>query len=361
MNYRRSASIFAVALLLPLLCPAQPLPGGPADDSLASYLKEWRWESPDGKSTIDVSSSSLMLFDGNLYDCELSGGILRFLSGGKTVPYLYDAATDHVTFNFADSARIEYHRTIQSVYARRGTRRLPEKAEFLFGRYATAERRLSDGATEQKTINFHANTEFDFGPRGYAPAGGATGGASSSAALGTVLVYEDVVIFSFYDSSAAEAEVEARDSRGDIRRFIYAGEVYTRVPYEQAMLSSPTPYPVPEPYPGPPPYPIPPLDPPYYPPYYPPYHPPYYHYPHYYPPVVGGVIVYPHGGRGEKQGHAGGVARTTGTHRDSGGSSSRGTVGTTGRPSGSSGSSAGGSSGSRGGSSGGSSRGGNRR
>lgn len=86
MNYRRSASIFALAFLLPLLCPAQPLPGGPADDSLASYLKEWRWESPDGRSALDVSSSGLMLFDGNLYDYELSGGGLRFLSGGKPFP-----------------------------------------------------------------------------------------------------------------------------------------------------------------------------------------------------------------------------------------------------------------------------------
>lgn len=360
MSHRWFITLFAIALLIPPYSYAQTSAQAPADDSLGSYIRAWRWESVDGKSAIDVSSSSLILFDGNLYDYDLSGGALRFVSGGRTVPYHYDPATDRLTFDFADTLRIEYHRTIQSVLARRGTRRLPEKAEFLFGRFSTADRRTSDGTSEFKTINFHANTEFDFGPRGSTPTGGAAGGAGSPAALGTALVYEDEVIFSFYDSSAAEADVQTRDSRGGVISFVYAGEVYSRVPYQAAMYPTPTPYPVPEPYPGPPPYPIPPMDPPYYPPYYPPYHPPVY-YPPYYPPVVtGGQVEPPHAGGG-KGGKAGGETRTTGVHRG-GGSSGSGTVNSPGRSSGSSGSGGShGSSGGRGGSSGGSSRGGNRR
>ena len=360
MYHRWFFCLLAITVLLPLISSAQPLPGSPADDSLASYVRAWRWESTDGRSAIDASSSSLILFDGNLYDYELSSSTLRFLSGGRAVPYSYDPANDRLTLDFADTARIEYHRSIQSILARRGTRRLPENAEFLFGRFATTERRLSDGASEQKAINFHANTEFDFGPRGYTTAGGVAGGSNSSAALGTVLVYGDAVIFSFYDSSAAEAEVQLRDSRGDIRSFVYAGETYTRAPLEAAMYPTPTPYPTPEPYPEPPSvYPIPPMDPPYYPPYYPPYWPPYYvgHYhPYYYPRVIVGAHVPPHhaGGAGGER-HGGGQARTTvGSHRGSGGGSTG-----AGR---SSGGSSGGSSGSRGGSSDGrSSRGDSRR
>ena len=214
---------------------------------------------------------------------------------------------------------------------------MPEKAEFLFGRFSTVERRSADNGLERRTINFRANTEFDFGPRGNTTAGG----ADSSAAIGTALVYEDAVIFSFYDSSAAEAKVTSRNSRGDIRSFTYVDEEYAREPWETTLLSSPEPYPVYEPVPGPPPpRPLP----PYYPPiYYPP------HYPPYYPPVVISA-PYPHppdkgGKKGTERGSIG-VSRGSGS---SGSSSSR--------PSGGSSESSGG----RSGSSGGTSRGGNRR
>jgi hypothetical protein len=347
MNYRWFTCLLALVLSFPFLSSAQYSLASPDDVSDASYVKAWRWESADSKSTIDVSSSSLVLFDCKLYDYDLTDHALTFTSGGDSVPYRYDPGTDLLTCEFGDSATVEYHRTIQSVLARRGTRRLPENAEFLFGRYVSWERR---------TINFHGNTEFDFGTGGYSTGRGAAGGAGS-AALGTALVYGDVIIFSFYDSSAAEADVETRDSRGEIRSFIYADEQYSRARTEAAVY--PTPYP--EPVPGPPPpYPIPPMDPPYYPPYYPPYHPPVY-YPPYYPPVVvGGQIAPPHAGGG-KSGRDRGDTRTTGVHRGGESGGGRGTIGSPRRPSGSGGSSSGGSSGGHSGSSGGTSRGGNRR
>src|SRR5512146_165615 len=161
MKNRWFTCLLAITLVYPVLCYAQPSSVSPAEDSsLASYIKGWRWESEDGRSAIDASSSSLLLFEGRLYDYDLSGGAFRFVAGGSSVPYRYDPATDRLTLDFADTAEVEYHRTIQSVLARRGTRRLPEKAEFLFGQYATAVKRLADGASEQRTINFHANTEF---------------------------------------------------------------------------------------------------------------------------------------------------------------------------------------------------------
>ncbi len=361
MKYRWFACLLAVTLLIPYLGFTQSMPSDAVGAPAASYIMAWRWESADGKSTLDVSSSSLLLFEGKLYDYDLSGGALRFLAGGTTVPYRYDPATDRLTLQFADTAQVEYHRTIQSVLARRGTRRLPEDATFLFGRYSTVARRSSDtAAPEQKTINFHANTEFDFGPRDYSTAGGAAGGTGSAAVLGRALVYGDAIIFSFYDSSAAEGQVETRNSRGDVRTFLYADEEYSLEPYQAAIYPTPTPYPVPEPVPGPPPpYPIPPWYPPYYPPYYPPhpypvYYPP--HYPGHHPPVIigGASTPAPHSG-------STGQTRTSGVHRDSGGGRSGSSVGSS-RSGGSSGSSGGSSSG-RGGSSssGGSSRGGNRR
>ncbi len=345
MNHRWSKRLLAMIFLFPVFCPAQPLPDQSVIANVDSLIMGWRWQSSDGRSSIDVSSSGFMLFDGKLYDFELSGGALRFIGSGDSIPYLYDAVSERLTLELPDGPPTDYHRTIQSVLARRGTRRLPEKAEFLFGRFSTMERRSAENGLERMTINFRANTEFDFGPREYTNAGGAAGGADSSVALGTALVYEDAVIFSFYDSSAAEAKVMSRNSRGDIRSFTYVDEEYAREPWETTLLSSPEPYPVYEPVPGPPPpRPLP----PYYPPYYPPiYYPP--HYPPYYPPLVVSAPHPPPPEKGEKKGTERG---SIGVSRGSGSSGS-----TSSRPSGGSSESSGG----RSGTSGGTSRGGNRR
>ena len=341
MNYRWSNRLLAGIFLFPVFCLAQPLPDQSVDANVDSLIMGWRWQSSDGGSSIDVSSSSFILFDGRLYDFDLSDGALRFIGSGDSIPYRYDATGERLTLEPPDGPPTDYRRTIQSVLARRGTRRLPEKAEFLFGRFSTVERRSADNGLERRTINFRANTEFDFGPRGNTTAGG----ADSSAAIGTALVYEDAVIFSFYDSSAAEAKVTSRNSRGDIRSFTYVDEEYAREPWETTLLSSPEPYPVYEPVPGPPPpRPLP----PYYPPYYPPiYYPP--HYPPYYPPVVISA-PYPH--PPDKGGKKGTERGSIGVSRGSGSSGS-----TSSRPSGGSSESSGG----RSGSSGGTSRGGNRR
>ena len=127
MINRRFALLLAVTALIPIFCSAQLLPGGPTEDSVASLIMAWRWESNDGKSTIDVSSSNLMLFDGKLYDFELFGGALKFLAGGKSVPYRYDGASDRLTLEFPDAPPLDYHRTIQSVLTRRGTGSCPRR------------------------------------------------------------------------------------------------------------------------------------------------------------------------------------------------------------------------------------------
>ena len=95
MKYRWFACLLTVILLKPYFGFAQLMPSDAVGAPAASYLMAWRWESADGKSTLDISSSNLMLFEGKLYDYELSGGAIRFLSGGTTVPYRYDPATDH--------------------------------------------------------------------------------------------------------------------------------------------------------------------------------------------------------------------------------------------------------------------------
>jgi uncharacterized membrane protein YgcG len=329
MNSRLSAPLLATLFLVAALCPMHPALSQLADDELASMIMEWRWESDDGYSTIDVSSSNAMLFEGKLYEFELYQQAFRFLDGGSSIPYRYDRVRDRLTLEFPEGPPLEYQRTIPSVMARRGTRRIPERAHLVFGRFTTGERSyMADGPPMRKMIIFHANGEFDFGPR---TAQLARGG-DRRGALGTALAYKNAIIFSFYDSSAAEAEIRTWDNQGEITGFTYAEEDYARAQYEAVTPPYPPPYP-PDYPPGPP-------DP----------RPPRYPHPPYYPPFTPPVIVITPPSSAPSGAGGGDGKRTIGPRRDSDndGSGSTGSRG-------SSGSSGGGSS------SGGPGRGGNRR
>ncbi len=228
ITHRRSVACLLILLSAQFTC-AQPLV---LADSL---IQMWRWESDDGYSTIDVCSSHLLLFEGNPYEFRLSNGAFYFIGGRASIPFRYDAEDARLTLFFPEGGPLEYHRAIGSVYLRRLTSQRVYNGRALYGRFCTA----AGTNGERRAIAFWSNGEFDFSPGTMY----ASIGTDESAALGTAVLRDNVVIFSFYSGEAAEAQVGERNAFGEVTRIVFANEEY--VASECGSIPPPPPPPMP--------------------------------------------------------------------------------------------------------------------